>query len=66
MAGGSLNPISALRGQSITQGGLIIIVPLTADVPNPTLPKNQIDALVLGVDHCAGSGRGGNGNPQVA
>jgi hypothetical protein len=31
----------------------------------PNSAKNQIDALVIGVDHCVGSGPGGNGNPQV-
>ena len=32
----------------------------------PNSAKNQIDALVIGVDHCAGSGPGGdNGNPNV-
>ena len=31
----------------------------------PKSAKNQIDAIVLGVEHCAGSGPGGNGNPQV-
>jgi hypothetical protein len=31
----------------------------------PHSAKNQIDALIIGVDHCVGSGPGGNGNPQV-
>jgi len=32
----------------------------------PNSAKNQIDALVIFVDHCAGSGPGGdNGNPTV-
>jgi hypothetical protein len=31
----------------------------------PKSAKNQIDALIIGVDHCVGSGPGGNGNPQV-
>jgi len=32
----------------------------------PNSAKNQIDALVIFVDHCAGSGPGGdNGNPNV-
>jgi len=91
ITGGSLNPISALRGQTITQSSSIIIVPLTTDEPpsngqllvnisgflklfitqihppnaKPNSAKNQIDAIILGVDHCAGSGPGGNGNPLV-
>src|SRR5262249_16229689 len=91
MTGGSLNPIPALQGQTITQSSSIIIVPLTTDAPpsngqlkinitgflklfitqihppnaSPHSAKNQIDALVLGVDHCVGSGPGGNGNPNV-
>jgi hypothetical protein len=32
LTGGSLNPIAALRGQTITHSSSIIIVPLTTDV----------------------------------
>jgi len=32
---------------------------------SPQSAKNQIDALVIGVDHCAGTGPGGGGNPEV-
>ncbi len=31
----------------------------------PNSAKNQIDTILIGVDHCVGSGPGGNGNPQV-
>jgi hypothetical protein len=92
ITGGSLNPIPALQGQTISQSSSIIIVPLTTDAPpsngqllvhitgflklfitqihppnaKPNSAKNQIDALVIGVDHCAGAGPGGgNGNPNV-
>jgi Putative Flp pilus-assembly TadE/G-like len=34
---------------------------------HPSSVKNQIDTIVLGVDHCAGAGPGGgNGNPNVS
>ncbi|MCI0620940.1 MAG: pilus assembly protein TadG-related protein [Acidobacteria bacterium] len=32
----------------------------------PKSAKNRIDTLVIGVDHCAGAGPGGNGNPNVS
>jgi hypothetical protein len=92
ITGGSLNPIAALRGQTITQSESIIIVPLTTDPPpgngqlrtrisgflklfitqihppnaNPNSAKNQIDTIVIGVDHCVGASVDqDNGSPEV-